>query len=289
MSANAMPPARQLGSAIEPVTAHVYFSPECHANYHALGFAQSSGEFNGVAAPDGPAYFTSRGSVMGQVAPELVAAAFAVFSPAAVVPAVTFGWSITDATTICTARDDGAMGQMRRLLGERPAGVDRANSILRRAVSVLRPEGRPLYAGLLSLGIPDDPLFAVWRAGDMLREFRGDGHIAALVCEGLSGLEALITHAGAGDVTAKVLASSRAWPEQEWNEGVDGLASRGIVNADGSLTEKGRAQRDRIELRTDELSIAPYSVLGDEKCERVRELARPLSKAIVDSGMIGFR
>ena len=71
--------------------------------------------------------------------------------------------------------------------------------------------------------------------------------------------------------------------------GVDGLASRGIVNSDGSLTEKGRAQRDRIELRTDELSVAPYSVLGDEKCERVRELARPLSKAIVDSGMIGFR
>ncbi|MFM1790240.1 MAG: hypothetical protein RLZZ526_567, partial [Actinomycetota bacterium] len=106
---------------------------------------------------------------------------------------------------------------------------------------------------------------------------------------GLSGLEALITHAGSGDVTAKILASSRAWPEAEWNAGVEGLAARGIVNADGSLTEAGRAQRDRIELRTDELAVAPYAVLGEEKCERARELARPLSKAIVDSGMIGFR
>ena len=78
--------ARQLGSVLEPVTGQVYFSPECHANYVALGFAPSNGEFNGVAAPDGPAYFTSRGSVLGQVPGTVVAATFGVFNPEAVVP-----------------------------------------------------------------------------------------------------------------------------------------------------------------------------------------------------------
>jgi len=101
--------ARRLGSVLEPVVGQVYFSPECHSNYVALGFDPSSRNANGVALPDGPAYFTSRGSVMGQVAGEVVAAAFAVFSPAVVIPCVTLGWTRTDAVTICAARDDGAI------------------------------------------------------------------------------------------------------------------------------------------------------------------------------------
>src|SRR5213596_2179942 len=93
--------ARKLGSVIEPLTGQVYFSPECHANYVAVGFADSAANVNGVAMPDGPAYFTSRGSVMGQVPGEVVAAAFAVFNPEVVVPCVQLGWTKTDAATIC--------------------------------------------------------------------------------------------------------------------------------------------------------------------------------------------
>ena len=96
--------ARALGATIEPFTGQVYFSPECHAEYEKLGFSPSPGELGGVAMPDGPAYFCSRGSVMGQVPGELIAAAFAVFNPEAVVPAVAYGWTLTDAATIC----DGA-------------------------------------------------------------------------------------------------------------------------------------------------------------------------------------
>src|SRR5215207_5914859 len=92
--------ARRLGSVLEPVVGQVYFSPECHANYVALGFDPSPGIASGVALPDGPADFTSRGSVMGQVAGEVVAAAFAVFNPEIVVPCVTLGWTRTDAGTI---------------------------------------------------------------------------------------------------------------------------------------------------------------------------------------------
>jgi hypothetical protein len=97
------PISRVLAAALEPVTGQVYFSPECHANYEKLGFAPSRGEFNGVMAPDGPAYFTSRGSVMGHVPGEVVAAAFAVFNPAVVIPSVAHGWTLTDAATICSA------------------------------------------------------------------------------------------------------------------------------------------------------------------------------------------
>src|SRR5918994_3873747 len=131
--------ARTLGSVLEPVVGQVYFSPECHANYVALGFGPSPGTASGVALPDGPAYFTSRGSVMGQVAGEVVAAAFAVFNPEVVVPCVTLGWTRTDAPTICAARTDGAVAQLRRVLGDSPAGLERAGAVLERAVAPLRP------------------------------------------------------------------------------------------------------------------------------------------------------
>ena len=184
-----MQPARALAAALEPVVGQVYFSPECHANYAALGFAASPRTQHGVALPDGQAYFTSRGSLMGQVPGELVAAAFAVFNPAAVVPSVAFGWTLTDATTICAARDDGAIAQLRRLLGDSPEGAARARAILHRAVEPLRPEGRPLFAGVLSQGIPDDDLAAVWRLGDLLREYRGDSHTAAWISAGVDATE----------------------------------------------------------------------------------------------------
>src|SRR5262245_52122854 len=102
--------ARILAATIEPVAGQVYFSPECHAGYEALGFAPSPGTTgNGVHLPDGAAYFTSRGSSMGQIPGELVASAFAVFNPAVVVPLVAHGWTLTDAATICEARKNGAV------------------------------------------------------------------------------------------------------------------------------------------------------------------------------------
>src|SRR4029078_10791095 len=102
---------RRLGSVLEPVAGQVYFSPECHANYTALGFDPSPGDANGAALPDGVAYFHSRGSVMGQVPGEVVASAFGVFNPEAVVPAVAKGWTLTDASTIFARPEHGATAQ----------------------------------------------------------------------------------------------------------------------------------------------------------------------------------
>ena len=146
--------SRVLAGVLEPVTGQVYFSPECHSNYQKLGFGPSPRDLNGVMAPDGPAYFTSRGSVMGQVPGEVVAATFAVFKPEVVLPSVAYGWTLTDAATICTARDNGAIAQLHRIIGENPEGASRAHTLLARAVEVLRPEGRALFAGLRSLAMP---------------------------------------------------------------------------------------------------------------------------------------
>ena len=273
--------ARHLGSVLEPVTGQVYFAPECHANYVALGFSPSNGDFNGVAAPDGPAYFTSRGSVLGQVPGTVIAAAFGVFNPEVVVPCVELGWATTDAATICQARTDGAVAQLERVLGPEPDGVDRANELLTRAVEPLRPEGRALYAGQAALPLPDTTLGQVWRRGDMLREFRGDSHLAAWISAGLDATEiGLLTELYWG-LPLRTYSRTRAWSAEQFDAATERLEAKGLI-ADGAFTDKGREVREGIEDATDLQMRPALDALGDD-AEELFAILAPCGQAIRDA------
>ena len=254
--------ARRLAGALEPFAGQVYFSPECHTNYERLGFSASPGDANGVALPDGPAYFTSRGSVMGQVAGEVVAAAFAVFNPAIVVPLVDVGWSMTDAATICAARRDGATAQLVRILGEEPDGLDRVIALLEQATEGLRPEGRPLFAGLVSNGRPGNPMGDAWHLADQLREYRGDSHTASWIVAGIDATEiGLLTELFWG-LPMRSYVRSRAWSNDELDAAEARLVDRGWL-ADGAFTDAGRAAREQVELVTDLQCRPIVENLGD--------------------------
>lgn len=270
--------SRALAAALEPVTGQVYFSPECHAAYERLGFAPSRGEFNGVMAPDGPAYFTSRGSLMGQVQGNVVAAAFAVFNPAVVLPAVAHGWSITDAPTIFDARDEGGIAQLVRLLGDRPDGIDRARQLLERAVSVLRPEGRPLYAGLASQEIPDGAIGRVWRLGDMLREFRGDSHTAAWISAGFTACEIGVVSELYWGLPARSYSRTRGWTDDDYEVAIGRLERDGLVRGD-ALTERGLEVRESVENATDAQMAPVVAALGDG-LEDLVAILRPWGAAV---------
>jgi hypothetical protein len=272
--------ARRLAMVLEPVAAQVYFSPECHAAYAALGFSPSPGTTSaGVQLPDGPAYFTSRGSVMGQVSGAVVAAAFGVFNPEAVVPSVEFGWTKVDATTICDARTRGAVAQLERVLGPSPEGLARATVLLHKAVAPLRPEGKPLYAGLLSLGLPGDPLADAWRLADMLREYRGDAHIAAWTSAVLDATEiGLLTEPYWG-IPLRTYVRTRAWSDAQLDAAEQRLVARGLL-ADGALTDEGRARRESIEAATDVQCTPMLDALGDDGLEELIGLLAPWGAAI---------
>jgi Helix-turn-helix family len=273
-----MHPARRLAAAIEPVVGQVYFAPECHDAYVGLGFDPSRGEFGGVAMPDGPAYFTSRGSLLGQVPGQVIAAAFGVFNPEVVVPFVALGWSRTDAVTICAARTEGAVAQLRRILGDEPDGVDRADELMARAVAGLRPEGRALSSGVAALDVPDDPLAAVWRRGDQLREYRGDSHVVAWVAAGLDATEiGLLTELYWG-LPLRTYSRTRAWTEEQFDAATERLESRGLI-ADGAFTERGRELRERIEIDTDAQLRPVLDALGDDIHE-LSDILEPWGAAI---------
>lgn len=276
-----MQASRALAAALEPFVGQVYFAPECHANYEALGFAPSRGQANGVALPDGPAYFTSRGSLMGQVPGQLVAAAFAVFNPEVVVPSVAFGWTLTDAATICAARDDGAIAQLERVLGPEPEGADRAHELLARACEPLRPEGRPLFAGASAQAMPPTHLGAAWRLGDMLREYRGDSHTAAWIGAGIDATEIGLLSELYWGLPMRSYSRTRAWTDAQFDAAHERLKARGLVD-DVGFTAAGRDLREAVEADTD-LQMEPVvAALGDDLDELVAILL-PWGTAIRDA------
>jgi hypothetical protein len=275
--------SRRLAMALEPVAGQVYFAAECHQRYEKLGFSPSPGALaNGVHLPDGPAYFTSRGSVMGQVPGELVAAAFAVFNPEVVVPAVSFGWSLCDAPAVCAARTDGATAQLVRILGEEPDGLGRVTELLARAVGSLRPEGRPLFSGLLHLGLPGTPMGDMWRLADMLREYRGDSHTAAWISAGLNATEIGLLSELYWGLAMRSYVRTRAWSDAQLDEAEEGLTSCGLLSG-GAMTDQGRQLRESIENDTDRQCEVIVDALGGTLGELIG-LMTPWGEAIRAAG-----
>jgi hypothetical protein len=271
--------ARKMWRTLEPYHGLIYFAPEAAAAYEALG----------VHGRDG--YFASRAAAMGAVPAEVVIATFFNFDPDLVRHAVPAAWDATTPIELLEARRHAADVALRRATSSDldTPDVIRAAELAHVAADACTAAGRPLYAAHAGLDWPDTPHVELWHAITLLREFRGDGHIAALVDAGLGAIDALIFHAASGEVARSVLQTSRGWSDEAWQQAVDGLADRGLVDHEGAFTPDGAALRQHIEDRTDALALPPWEALGDAGCDELRELVRPLSKAIVESGTFGLR
>ena len=259
---------------LEPYHGLIYFAQEASIAYEALGLTTTSRT----------GYFVSRSAPMGAVRPEVTIATFYNFEPTMVRRAMDGCWDIARPELVVAARAKAASAALRRIIGD-----DAADSAeMREAVTLARTaaeacadrvEGRPLYAGHARWDWPadDEPHLQLWHAITLLREFRGDGHIAALTAAGLTGCEALVSHGVAGDVPAALLQQSRGWSDAAWAEATESVRARGWL-------DDGGAHRQAIEDTTDRLSLAPWEALGQEGCDRLRALVRPWSKAVVESG-----
>jgi hypothetical protein len=262
--------------AVEPLHNHLYFAPEQDEHLTAVGLR-----------PGRMCYFAGRAAPMGAVGPGVVTATFYNFSPALVARHLPRAWTLTTPEQVVAARFDAARASLTRLLGAEVAGspdVAELAALLREACSALTSEGRPLYAGHADLPWPEEPLLQLWHGATLLREHRGDGHVAALLRAGLTGLEALVTHTVTGrGFTESGAKATRGYSDEEWSAAVAALAARGLL-ADGQLTPQGAALRARVEVETDELAAAPWAHLGEERTARVVELGKRLSARLVANG-----
>ncbi|GAA2879493.1 hypothetical protein Acy02nite_78010 [Actinoplanes cyaneus] len=270
---------RQAWRLAEPLHGMIYFVPEAHERYAALGLTGRAG------------YFASRAAALGPVGAEPVTATFFNFNPGLVAAALPAAWEKTTPAAVLAARLEAADAALTRGLGDAVHGpeVAEAAGLARRAAeaAAAHPQGRPLFAAHAALPWPDQPHLILWQAQTVLREFRGDGHVAALLLAGLTGLEALVLHAASGAVPERFLRRSRGWSDEQWAGAVGDLRRRGLIDGhEPVLSAAGRAQRDGIEEATDRLAAPAYAVLGADGCRRLAELARPLSRTIVAAGLL---
>lgn len=235
-------------------------------------------------------YFAGRSAPMGAVGAGVVTATFFNFSPAAVASIIPRAWSLATPAAIVEARYRAVGEAYVRLLGESvttsPEMAEAAELASIAARGVPGVEGRPLCAGYTEVEWPDSPHLAFWHALTVLREYRGDGHIAALQTAGLSGLESLITHTATGYGFQKKFAiTRRAWTQEQWDSACDSLRDREVLDARGELTAEGKELRQLVEDLTDDLALAPWAALGEDGAARLVELATPWRDAIVEAGV----
>jgi hypothetical protein len=265
--------------AIEPLHSHLYFAPEHDERLGATGLR-----------PGRMSYFAGRAAPMGAVGAGVVTATFYNFSPSLVAHMIPRAWTLATPQQALAARLDAARDSLTRLLGPDVVAapeVAELTGLLREACSVLTPEGRPLYAGHADLPWPGEPLLELWHAVTLLREYRGDGHVAALLHADLSGLEALVTHTATGrGFTEAAARATRGWKDDEWSAACAALADRGFLD-DTELTPYGAELRTRIEAETDVLSADPWLALGPESTARVVEIGKGLSRRLVAGGAFG--
>jgi hypothetical protein len=161
-----------------------------------------------------------------------------------------------------------------------------AAELAARAARHAGADGRPLFAANTALPWPDEPVATLWHAATLLREHRGDGHVAVLAAAGVSGRESNLLHAAAGKVERDYIARARHYDETSWHTYQQRLAERGLLDADGALTTAGRELKDHIEHTTDSLALAALDALDDDEVDALFRAVTPLTRLVVAGGDI---
>lgn len=270
------PVARRLFELTEPIALVNFSAPEPNEAMAALGFR---GYWDG--------YFAGRSAPLGRVPAEVVHAAFYNFADGEVARHIPQVWDTTTPEAAYAARQHGCVAALQRILGalvETP-GLARAAELLAKASTSAPTEGRVMYAGLRTLPMPEEPVARLWHAANMLREHRGDGHIAALVSERIGGTEAHVLCAlDMGVYPAETFGRIHHLPEARLAEVMDGLRDRGLLDAAGRFTDTGRATKARIESLTDVLAEAPYDGLEPSELDELIALLQPISARLQATG-----
>jgi hypothetical protein len=267
---------RQMWHLLEPLHAVLYYAPETFEEAAALGYGTEE---------RWPSYFAWRAAPLGPVGAGQVTAAFYGFAPAMVERYVPAAWEAAAPADVLAARLRAVDRSYRRLLGEEAGALKEAAALARRAAEAAVHAGRPLAAANAALEWPGEPHLELWQAATVLREHRGDGHLAALLTAGLDPAESLVSFAAVGAASPEVFAS-RGWSAEQWSAARERLVARGLLAADGTATEAGRALRDEVERRTDEMAAGPWAALGADDTARLADALGGVWLAVIGSGLL---
>ncbi len=264
--------ARRMFELVEPIGVVPYFAADATEAMFALGFTNYW-----------DTYFAGRAAPLGVVPAEVVDALFYNFAPGEVARNIPKVWRTTTPEAAIAARQAGCTNALRHILGElvdAPAFAPATDLLLKAATSA-PIDGRPMYAALRSVAIPDEVVARCFHAASLLREHRGDGHIVALMTEGVARLEAHVLFALAMDMPAEKFGRIHHLPAAQLAAVIDGMRDRGLIGDDGWLTTDGRAVNQRVEALTDDLAAKPYESLEPAELDELMAALDPLATRLL--------
>jgi hypothetical protein len=264
--------ARRFFDRFEPVHAVTYFAPEARTALDGLGFR---GSWMG--------YFAARSAPFGVVPTAVVTATFYNFAPERVAKALPAAWDVASPTDALRARQKSAVAALRRY-GVTDDDAVAAAELTEKAARSAPLDGRPLFAANAALDWPDEPVARLWHAVTLLREQRGDGHVAVLSTLGVSGRECNLLHAAAGRVPKEMIMRGRDYDAEQWDHYRELLARRGLLDGHGALTDSGRDLKQHIEDTTDRLALSALDTLDDDEVERLFLALTPITRKVVAAG-----
>src|SRR5262245_3152364 len=264
--------ARRMFELVEPIGVIPYSADEPNEAMFALGFNNYW-----------DTYFAGRAAPLGRASAELVDALFYNFAPGEVARHIPKVWHTTTPEAAIAARERGCVKALRRILGDHvdsPAFA-RATELLLAAATSAPFEGRPMYAALRAIPIPSDVVARFFHAASLLREHRGDGHIAALMVEGVGRLEAHVLLALDAGMRAEKFGRIHHLPAAQLDAVIEGMRARNLIGDDGWLSETGCAVKQRVEALTDDLAAKPYEVLAPDELDELMAALEPLATLLL--------
>jgi len=228
-------------------------------------------------------YFAARSAPFGVVPTAVVTATFYNFAPERVAKALPAAWDVASPTDALRARQKSAVAALRRY-GVTDDDAVAAAELTEKAARSAPLDGRPLFAANAALDWPDEPVARLWHAVTLLREQRGDGHVAVLSTLGVSGRECNLLHAAAGRVPKEMIMRGRDYDAEQWDHYRELLARRGLLDGHGALTDSGRDLKQHIEDTTDRLALSALDTLDDDEVERLFLALTPITRKVVAAG-----
>lgn len=200
-------------------------------------------------------YIAGRGGVLGDVAPDVVAAAFVFFPLERVRTEWLEARGVMAPAATAAAYAEACQDWGREHLAE-VEDLDRLVDLLRQVVASIDPAGAPVFAGWRALPLPDDIPAAAAQLLMTMREFRGAMHGISVLGQGLSPLEAVM--ASGGEANAQFLGWPAPYPDPDTirerhaaaEKNTDALAARAFEPLDDhqrrELVELLRGARDTL-------------------------------------------
>lgn len=239
---------RRLRDLVDMIGAAVYYSSLAQTSYEQLGLT-AKWPRSGSIEFESEGYFCSRCVLLANLGIPQISDALQIFPIDVVSNSLNSGWAKASVGDVKLARETSASAQLQQTANP-SFNPNQCADFLIFLVNQLESNGLALFDALKEDPIPSEPFARLWRASDLLREYRAGNHLRVSAAE-LTPTELLVITFASRDRDPFGSLRGLGWSIDSTTDTISELNRRGLLKG-VSITDSGKRLRSHIEVRTDE-------------------------------------